>query len=108
VTSILQGILDLLNQLVCWIMTALVLTFNLIVAALGALVAVLIALLPSMDDAGIPAVPDEITAAAGWVNWFFPVPQVLLFFVFIFAAWVLWQAVAVALRWGKALGDSDG
>lgn len=102
-SGILQGILDFLLQLVCWIMTALVLTFNLIIAALGALIAAAIELLPEID--GVPAVPDEITAAAGWVNWFFPVGTVLNFFTFIVGAWLLWQAVVLGLRWAKATDE---
>jgi hypothetical protein len=39
------------------------------------------------------------------VNWVFPVAQVALFFTFILSAWLLWQAVAIAMRWAKALGD---
>jgi hypothetical protein len=105
VTTILQALYDFLSQLVCWVMTALVLTLNLLLAALGALIATLIELLPEMDDASIPAVPSQVTTAASWVNWFFPVNQALLFFIFIFSAWVLWQAVAIAMRWAKALGE---
>lgn len=103
-TTILNAIYDFLSQLVCWIMTALVLTLNLIIAALGAVLGTLIELLPEIE--GVPAVPDEITTVAGWVNWFFPVGQVSLFFVFIFGAWILWQAVAVIMRWAKAKDDA--
>lgn len=101
-TSILQALYDFLSQLVCWIMTALVLTLNLLLAALGALIEALAVLLPDQSEAGIPSVPSEITTAASWVNWVFPVSTVASFFTFIFAAWLLWQAVAIALRWAKA------
>jgi hypothetical protein len=85
-------------------MTALVLTLNLILAALGALIETLVELLPNMPDE-VPSVPTEITAVASWVNWFFPVPTVLLFLTFIFGAWLLWQAVAIAMRWAKATSE---
>jgi hypothetical protein len=52
-----------------------------------------------------PSVPPAITTAAAWVNWFFPVNQVALFFSFILAAWLLWQAVAIAMRWAKAIRE---
>ena len=102
-TSLLQAIVDLLNQLVCWIMTALVSTLNLILRALGALIASLVALLPDMP--ATPSVPSPLVTAVGWINWIFPVSAVASFFTFILAAWLLWQAVAVAMRWAKALGD---
>ena len=104
-TSVLQALYDFLSQLVCWIMTALVSTLNLILVALGALITTLVDLLPDMGDAGIPTVPSQVTTATSWVNWFFPVNQVALFFTFIFGAWVAWQAVAIAMRWAKAVGN---
>jgi len=105
VTSILQAIYYFLAQLVCWIMTALILALNLILAALGALLEVLVALLPDMPSGSIPSVPDTITTAAAWVNWVVPVGTVASFFTFILAAWLLWQAVAIALRWAKATSE---
>jgi len=105
VTSILQAIYDFLAQIVCWIMTALVLTLNLLLAALGAIIAAAVDLLPSLGDAGIPSVPSEVTAVAGWVNWFFPVSAALSFLAFIFAAWITWQLVLLGLRWAKATDE---
>ena len=102
-TSILQALYDFLSQLVCWIMSALIGALNLILAALGALIATLVSLLPDMP--ATPSAPAAVTTAAGWVNWVFPVAQVALFFTFILSAWILWQAVAIAMRWAKALGD---
>jgi hypothetical protein len=105
VTALLQWLVDFFAQLVCWIMTALVLALNLVLDGLGALIETLVALLPDMPSDSIPAVPAEITTAAAWVNWFFPVSTVSNFFIFLLAAWLLWQAVAIAMRWAKALGD---
>jgi len=99
-TTILNAIYDFLSQLVCWIMTALVLTLNLILAALGAVMAALAALLPEMSEAGTPSVPTEITAAAGWVNWFFPVDTAFLFIqsvITIELAMFTWRATRFLL-----------
>lgn len=102
--TILQAIYDFLAQLVCWIMTALITTLNLLLAAIGALLVTLIDLLPDMPD--LPATPDPIVTAVGWMNWVFPISTVATFFTFIFGAWLLWQAVAIIMRWAKAMGDS--
>lgn len=102
-TAILQAIYDFLEQLVCWIMTALIATLNLLLAALGGLIALLVELMPDMPD--LPAVPAPITTAASWMNWVFPVGTVAVFFTFMLSAWILWQAVAIAMRWAKALGE---
>jgi hypothetical protein len=105
VTSILQAIYDFLAQLVCWIMTALILALNLLLAALGALIEAAVELLPDLDDADIPEVPGPVTTVAGWVNWFFPVTAALQFLTFLFGAWLLWQVVALGLRWAKATSE---
>ena len=106
-TYLLQALYDFLAQLVCWIMTALVLVLNLLIAALGALILFFVDLLPSMDDAesGIPGVPEQFETAGGWINWVFPVAQVLLLLEFIFLAWITWQVVLLVLRWAKATGE---
>ena len=102
-TSILQAIYDFLAQLVCWIMTALVLTLNVILGALGVIITEAIDLLPDMPTT--PTVPSQVEAVAGWVNWFFPVSTALQFLTFIFGAWLLWQVVVLGLRWAKATDE---
>lgn len=106
-TFILQGIYDILAQLVCWILTALVTFANMVIAFLGALILFFVDLLPSMDDAedGIPGVPEQFETAGGWINWVFPVSSVLLLLEFIFLAWITWQVVLLVLRWAKATGE---
>jgi hypothetical protein len=84
-------------------MRALVLVLNLILEALGALIAALLLLLPPMPD--LPERPAAFDTALGWINWFFPVSAALAFLTFMVTAWVLWQAVAIGLRWAKAIGE---
>jgi hypothetical protein len=63
----------------------------------------LYAVLPDMP--ALPAVPSEVTEAASWVSWVFPVGTLVDILVFILAMYLTWQAVAIALRWAKALNS---
>lgn len=93
----------LVTNLVCFIKTALVHFVNFAIAGLGLLVEALAALLPSMPS--MPSMPSEVTTTLSWVNWFFPVGTVVQFFAFIVAVWLLWQGVAIGLRWAKAVRE---
>ncbi len=73
---------------------------NAIIAALGAVLAALLELLPEMPD--LPAPPTALVTAESWVAWAFPVGTLLDCLAFTLAMWLLWQAVAIALRWAKA------
>jgi hypothetical protein len=69
------------------------------IAAVGALLALVVALLPHM-----PAAPDLGSATwLGWLNWLVPVGPMLAIAAAMIAAWVFFLAVRVALRWVKAL-----
>ncbi len=100
ITSWLEA---LVTNLVCWIQTGLVLALNFVIASIGALLEGLAAVLPDMPE--LPAVPGPVTTALAWVNWVFPVSTVVAVLAFLMAAWLLWQAVAIALRWARALGE---
>ena len=55
---------------------------------------------------GKPALPDPpqaLVTAEGWVAWVFPVGTVLQILGFTLAVFLLWQLVAIGLRWAKAL-----
>lgn len=99
--SLLQWLVDFFEQLVCWIMTALVGFMNLVILALGTLLVTLIELLPDMPEE-VPSTPEPVEDVVGWINWFFPVSAVAQFLAFIISAWILWQAVALVMRWAKA------
>jgi|1186.fasta_scaffold193972_2 hypothetical protein len=72
---------------------------NAVIAAVGALLAVVVALLPHM-----PAAPSLGSATwLGWLNWLLPIGPMLAIAAAMIAAWVLFLAVRVALRWVKAL-----
>lgn len=76
---------------------------NALIAALAAVIGALFALLPDMPP--LPDLPEPMATAEAWVAWVFPVQTVWDILVFGFAMWLLWQAVAIALRWAKALNN---
>ena len=91
---------SLVTNLVCFIITALVRALNLILVALGALIEALVSILPNMPS--LPETPAEVGEVMGWVNWFFPVGTTIAVLAFLLTAWLLWQGVAIGLRWAKA------
>jgi hypothetical protein len=90
-----------LTNIPCYVETALVYFVDVILAAIGAFLLGVLSLLPDMP--ALPTTPDAVTTAASWVAWFFPVSTAATIFGFLFSAWLLWQVVAVALRWAKAI-----
>jgi len=90
----LDGLVDLLVD-------AVVACVNAFVAALAAVLQALFDVLPDMPD--LPEPPEAFTDAAGWVAWFFPVGTLLDVLAFVLTMWLLWQAVALALRWAKGI-----
>jgi hypothetical protein len=78
-----------------------VIGLNALIAALGTVIAGLFSLLPDMP--ALPTLPDAMVTAEAWVAWVFPVSTVFDILVFGFSMWLLWQAVALALRWARAL-----
>jgi hypothetical protein len=100
-TSIFTWLHDFLAKLVCWVQTAATDTFNAVVAAIAGAVAAAASVLPDMP--AFPGLPDQVTTVLGWVAWVFPVHQAVLAFAFIVGAWVLWQVVAMAMRWARLL-----
>jgi hypothetical protein len=94
---------DLLLGILCAVIAGIVYAVNFLIEALGALVALLVALLPAMPS--LPTMPTEVVTVLAWVNWFFPVGTVVQFFAFIITVWLLWQGVAIGLRWAKAVRE---
>jgi hypothetical protein len=76
---------------------------NALIAALAAIIGALISLLPNMPD--LPELPAPFVTAEAWVAWFFPVGTVVDILAFWLSMWLLWQVIALAMRWAKALGE---
>jgi hypothetical protein len=83
------------------IVSALMAVFNAIIGAFTAAFNAAVALLPDMPT--LPTLPVWATDALHWTSWFFPVGTVIDIVVFMVGAWLLWQAVAVAMRWLRML-----
>jgi hypothetical protein len=77
---------------------------NALILALGSVLAALFALLPDLP--ALPEVPAALILAESWVAWVFPVGTLLDILVWTLTVWLIWQGVAIALRWAKALGDA--
>lgn len=77
---------------------------NALILALGTVLQAAFSALPDLP--ALPGLPDAFVTAEGWVAWFFPVGTVIDALAFVLSMYLLWQAVAIALRWAKALGDS--
>lgn len=90
----------MLNALLDGIEALCVRGLNGIIAALGSLLSALISLLPELP--GLPTPPAALLMAEGWVAWVFPVGTLLDILAFVLVMWLLWQGVALALRWAKA------
>lgn len=73
---------------------------NALIEAMAVVLAGLFSLLPDMP--ALPDPPEALLLAESWVAWAFPVSTLIDCLLFTFAMWVLWQAVAIALRWAKA------
>jgi hypothetical protein len=86
---------------VCWIETGVMVVINSIILAIGILIAGLAAIMPTIPDA--PEFPDAMTTALGWIAWFFPVGTLVDIMGFMIAAWILWFALSIGLRWARAL-----
>jgi hypothetical protein len=104
-------VISLLAQILCWIkqigalfLSALIDGVNLVIAGLAAFVQFLVDADP-VSFPSVPAWPDAMTAAYGWIAWVFPVGVVIDILAFVVVAWLAWQLVALGLRWAKLIGE---
>ncbi len=86
------------------IVTLVVKAVNGLIVALGALIGGLFSALPNLP--ALPSLPASMVTAEAWVAWVFPVATLLDVLAFVLSMWLLWQVVAIALRWAKALNDA--
>jgi hypothetical protein len=75
---------------------------NALIRALADVVNAVLSILPNMP--ALPQPPAVLVTAEGWVAWVFPVGTVLSILGFTITVFLIWQLVAIALRWAKALG----
>lgn len=78
---------------------------NALIAGLGAVLSALISALPSMP--ALPTLPDSMVTAESWVAWVFPVSTLIEVLTFVSTMYLLWNIVAIGLRWAKGIGGAD-
>lgn len=84
------------GQLVLW---GVVTAFNGLIAAVGALLGLVMSLLPNL-----PPVPgNPVAEATGWIAFFIPAGPIVAFAALLITAYVALLVIRIALRWVKAL-----
>lgn len=86
---------------VCWIETALIFAVNLVLSALGLLVAAIVFILPPMPN--MPEVPSIVSTAISWASYIFPLSFIFTLILTLGALWLAWMMLAIPLRWAKAI-----
>lgn len=99
--GVLGWILGAIEGLGLSFLWALVTFANLIIVAVGALIAVLLGLLPNMPD--VPELPGGLGDALAYLSWFYPVQGVVTAFAVMVTLWLGFLAVRIGMRWVKAL-----
>jgi hypothetical protein len=95
-SALLTGILGAVTSMARTV-AAIVTASNLIVVGIAFMALYVLGLLPSM-----PAVPDA-PAYIGYVNWLFPVADVVGIFSTFIGLYVIFLGLRIILRWVKAL-----
>jgi hypothetical protein len=102
-------VLDLLSKILCWIeklpvlvLIAIVDGINELLVGIGALIDLLVGILPDMPD--VPNITSDWTEGIGWANYFFPLAYAVDLLGTILALWLTWLLVSIALRWVKGVG----
>lgn len=97
--SLLGKILCVLRNLVLGVLWALCELVNLVIAGLGAFIALVVGLLPAVPEVPTSAPPK----AVGWLAWGFPVATVLGAFGLMLTTYGIFLLARIALRWVKAI-----
>lgn len=99
--SLLQDIID---SLICWIETGVILFTNLLISGIAAVVAAIVGILPSMPT--IPSVPSWFTDGYNYVAYWFPVDYCLALGATLLTLYLAWLAISLILRWAKVVGGN--
>lgn len=96
--SLLEGIWHGILSVPYLVVTFFVLAINGAIVSVGALLGVLLDLLPEFPDP--PAAPGGVIGA---LLWFVPLGAMLAFFALMVTCWVTFLGIKVALKWVRAL-----
>lgn len=97
--DLLSKLWSVISHLGDWFLWALVSAVNLLIAAVGTLIAFVLGLLPSLPTP--PTVPSGSWLA--WLCWFMPVGSLVAGFGLMVTAWIAFLLIRIALKWAKAL-----
>lgn len=94
----------LIGNIVDYIEKAAIWCINLFIASLGTLFQSMISILPSM-----PSVPSfgDFSEWIGYGSYWFPVSWLITEGATLLALWFSWMAIAILLRWIKAVPGED-
>lgn len=92
--ALLGEILAAVSAAGAYVLAALETCVNAVLAAMVALYAVIISLLPGMSDAPAIGHPQWLS----WLSWFYPVGDLLAGLAIIITLWVTWLGFRYALR----------
>jgi hypothetical protein len=92
-----QAVVDMLEQLGIFVLWAVISGLNLLIEGLGAIIDVLLEVLPQMP--AVPAVPTVV----GMLNWVAPVGALLGILSTFVVFYITFLAVRIIGRWVKAL-----
>lgn len=109
-TSLLSPLFSILNWIICLVVgffylvaDGILWAVNIVIAGVAAALVAILVLLPAMPS--LPSLPTQFTTAEGWIAWFWPVSTTVDIIAFIVTAWLVWLAVAMMLRWARAIGS---
>jgi len=74
---------------------------NSVIAGIGAALQAAINLLPDMP--ALPDLPPSFVTAESWVAWFWPIGTTVDVLTFVLGMFIIWNLVAVVLRWARGL-----
>lgn len=99
-TDLLDAVLCFFTNVALHIANGGMALLNFLILGLASLISELLDLLPAMPD--LPSVPSQMTTAASWFAWVFPVETVVELFAFVVVAYIAMQVVLLGMRWAKA------
>jgi len=91
----------MLNSILDIFVRGMVALVNAVLGAFATAINAVMAILPSMPN--LPSLPTPFVTAESWVAWFFPVGTVIDVLGTVLALWLVWNVIAIALRWGKGI-----
>lgn len=97
----LQWIWEIIRDLGCWILDAIIDAINLVIAGLAAVTQLALDEL-QIDFPELPGMPANMETAASFISWLLPVGTITAVLAFVIVFQLAWFLVVILLRWIKA------